>query len=129
MALTKRFCEAVNVPGKYMDGRRDGLYLLVKPSGTKSWCQRITIHGRRRDLGLGSFRFVSLAEARETAFQNQKSARRGGDPLADKRAANVPTFAEAVEAVIALHSPSWRDPRAAHVWRQTCATMRRGSLQ
>ena len=119
MSLTKGFCSKIDVPGKYMDGRGDGLYLLVKPSGAKSWCQRITINDRRRDLGLGSYRFFSLAEVRETAFENQKAARRGGDPLADKRALPVPTFAEAVEAVIALHGPTWKAPRAAQVWRQS----------
>ena len=74
MSLTKGFCSKIDVPGKYMDGRGDGLYLLVKPSGAKSWCQRITINGRRRDLGLGSYRFFSLAEVRETAFENRRAS-------------------------------------------------------
>ena len=119
MALNKAFCDRITAPGKYGDGRRNGLYLLVKPSGAKSWCQRITIKGRRCDLGLGSLRFYSLAEARETAFENQKVARRGGDPLASKRALAVPTFAEAMEAVIEIHGPSWQSPRAAQTWRQS----------
>ena len=119
MTLTKKFVETVTEPGRYRDNRRDGLYLDVKPSGSRSWVQRITIKGKRRDMGLGSARFVSLTEARELAFENQKSVRRGGDPLADKRSAATPTFAEAVENVIALHGPSWRGARAAQTYRNS----------
>ena len=117
MKLTKKFVESVTHPGRYRDNRRDGLFLDVKASASRSWVQRITIKGKRRDIGLGSARFVSLTEARELAFENQKSVRRGGDPLADKRSAATPTFAEAVESVIALHGPSWRGARAVQTFR------------
>ncbi|HZF43265.1 MAG TPA: Arm DNA-binding domain-containing protein [Sphingomonadaceae bacterium] len=40
------------LPGRYAD--ENGLYLLVKPSGTRSWVLRIVLNGRRRDFGLGS---------------------------------------------------------------------------
>ena len=119
MALTKKIVETVAQPGRYRDNRRDGLFLDVKASGSRSWVQRITIKGKRRDIGLGSARFVSLTEARELAFENQKSVRRGGDPLADKRSAATPTFAEAVENVITLHGPSWRGARAAQTYRNS----------
>ena len=76
-------------PGRHADG--NGLYLFVQPSGTRSWIQRLVVRGRRRELGLGSVRLVSLAEAREKALANRKLAREGGDPLAEKRrAARVP---------------------------------------
>ena len=57
--------KAINKPGKHGDG--DGLYLYVAPSGSKSWVQRIVVDGRRRDIGLGSFPAVSLAQARSLA--------------------------------------------------------------
>ena len=123
--LTKRFCETVKKPGRYADGRRDGLYLVVSKTGAKSWGQRITIRGKRRDLGLGSFRFVTLPEAREAAFENQKIARRGGDPKRD-RERGAPTFADAMESVIALHAPTWRDKDAPRVWRNSVATYAAG---
>ena len=125
MALTKRYCETVNKPGRYADGRRDGLYLAVSETGAKSWGQRITIQGKRRDLGLGSFRFVTLGEAREAAFENQKIARRGGDPK-QARERGAPTFADAMESVIALHAPTWRDKDAPRVWRNSVATYAAG---
>lgn len=52
--------------GKYTDGH--GLMLWVKPFGTRSWVQRLIIQGKRRDMGLGAYPLVTLAEAREAAF-------------------------------------------------------------
>jgi len=73
----------VTVPGKYGDG--NGLYLIADPSGAKRWVLRTVVHGRRRDIGLGGLRFVSLAEAREEALQLRKLTRQGGDPLIERR--------------------------------------------
>ncbi len=63
----------------------DGLYLEVQPTGTRSWVQRLSIRGRRRELGLGGFPLVSLKEARAQAFANRRLARAGGDPLAENQ--------------------------------------------
>ena len=52
---------ALTVPGRYGDGGT--LHLVVSLRGTKSWVQRITIDGRRRDIGLGGWPVVSLAMA------------------------------------------------------------------
>ena len=95
----------------------NGLYLTVQPTGSRSWIQRIMIHGRRRDLGLGGFPLVSLREARARAFANRKAAREGGDPLNGKHNhVNVPTFAEAAERVWKDNRPGWRHPRHAQDW-------------
>ena len=100
-------------PGKYTDGH--GLMLWVKPSGTRSWVQRLIIQGKRRDMGLGAYPLVSLAEAREAAFANRKIARTGGDPRR-KATAAVPTFADATKAVHAIHAPSWRNDKQRQQW-------------
>ena len=63
-------------PGKHYD--LNGLFLLVESGGSRRWVQRIVIQGKRRDLGLGSYPLVSLAEAREAAADNRKVARAGG---------------------------------------------------
>ena len=52
-------------PGSYVDG--NGLMLRVRDSGSRSWVQRIMVHGRRVDIGLGNAELVSLADARRTA--------------------------------------------------------------
>ena len=44
-------------PGRHGDGA--GLYLLVKPSGSKSWVLRVQRDGKRRDVGLGSLAALS----------------------------------------------------------------------
>ena len=83
--LTVAKVRSLSTPGRYGDGGT--LHLVVAPRGTKAWVQRLTINGRRHDLGLGGYPLVGLAEARATAFANRQIARRGGDPLAHKRRA------------------------------------------
>ncbi|MCY4601825.1 MAG: integrase arm-type DNA-binding domain-containing protein, partial [Acidobacteria bacterium] len=102
-------------PGRHADG--NGLFLYVKPEGTRSWIQRLVIRGRRRELGLGAVALVSLAEARDVALANRKLARADGDPLAEKRrAVGVPTFAEAAQRVVETKRGGWRGKYHAHNW-------------
>jgi Arm DNA-binding domain len=74
---------SITEPGRYADG--NGLYLIVEPSGAKRWMLRTIVQGKRRDIGLGGCKLVTLAEARETALAFRKIARAGGDPLAERR--------------------------------------------
>ena len=115
--MTAAMVKAISRPGMYGDG--DTLYLRVAPGGSKSWIQRLTIKGKRHDLGLGGYPLVTLAEARQAAFDNRRLARRGGDPLAEKRLAAVPTFGEAAEATIQAHCTRWRSPATERQWRQS----------
>ena len=110
--LTATFCRTVTKAGRYQDG--GGLMLAVSKTGGKSWVQRLMVNGRRRDMGLGSFEFVTLAEARSKAFDNRMAARTGRNPIADR---NMPTFADAMEAVIALHRDTWKGDGSERQWR------------
>ena len=102
-------------PGRHCDGQ--GLYLVVQPTGTRSWVQRLVIRGRKRELGLGSTALVPLAEAREQALANRKLARQGGDPLAEKRRSQrMPTFADAAVHVVEQKRAGWRSPRHPQQW-------------
>ena len=113
--LTPAFVRNVSQAGRYCDGQ--GLYLDVRPTGSRGWIQRLTIRGRRTELGLGGFPLVSLKEAREKAFANRKMARDGGDLLAEKRRAeSMPTFAEAARQVWNQLRPGWRSPQHAQLW-------------
>ena len=113
--LTPVFVRNVTKAGRYCDG--NGLYLQVHPTGSRNWIQRINIRGRRRELGLGGFPLVSLAEARDAAFTNRKRAREGGDPLAERRRANgMLTFEAAAERVWKDKRPGWRHPGYAQEW-------------
>nr|WP_068113385.1 site-specific integrase [Tropicimonas marinistellae] len=110
--LTAAFVKHVAQPGKYHDGKGTGLFLLVKPTGGRFWVQRITIRGKRRELGLGSPPIVSLAAAREEAIENKRLARGGGDPLSEKRRARaILTFEEAARKTHAELSPTWKNPK------------------
>ena len=105
----------MNQAGRYCDGQ--GLYLDVRPTGSRGWIQRLTIRGRRTELGLGGFPLVSLKEAREKAFANRKLARDGGDPRAEKRRSeSMPTFADAARTVWKQLRPGWRSPLHARLW-------------
>lgn len=75
-------------PGRHADGR--GLYLLVKPSGARSWVFRYMLTGKRHDLGLGPAgdlpEAVTLAEARDKLGELRKLVRDGADPAAARKA-------------------------------------------
>ena len=119
-ALTTGFIRKAP-PGKYYD--RDGLYLRVKETGSRQWMQRLTVRGRRIEIGLGGFPLVSLDEARDAAFENKRFARDGGDPRALRSGFGIPKFRDAVEAVLAIHEPTWKDgSKTAALWRSTLAT-------
>ena len=121
--LSARFVATVQQPGRYGDGRGSGgLSLLVKHTArgqlAKSWSQRISVDGRQRNLGLGSWPHVSLAEAREKCALNLAARRRG--ELVTGRKRTVPTFEEAVEKVIAVHRAGWKDgSKSEKEWRAT----------
>ncbi len=103
-------------PGSYVDG--NGLMLRVRDSGSRSWVQRIMIHGRRVDIGLGNAELVSLADARRIAADNRAVARTGGDP----RRARTISFAEAEPRAMAEKVETWRRGTAsktARDWRSS----------
>ena len=114
--LTNKLVRAINEPGFYGDGNT--LFLRVAPGGSKQWVQRLTIHGRRRNIGLGGVNWVTLAEAREAALDNRRVARRGGDPLAAKRQAKAPRFRDAALSTWESLRPRWRSEKAAANWLQ-----------
>ena len=119
--LTATFVRTVNVPGRYGDGRGGlGLTLLVQPSSRhglcKSWGQSVRIDGRRTTIGLGRYPVVTLAKARERALENARAIDEGRDPR--QTSTTVPTFAKALETVIAIHAENWKDrARSEQQWR------------
>ncbi len=67
----REFCEGTGK--KNHVGKGTGLFLLVKPSGTRSWVQRIVSRRKRREPGLGSPSVVTLGAARDQAFLRTSS--------------------------------------------------------
>lgn len=113
MARVKSLCD----PGRYSDG--EGLHLYIGKTGRKSWVQRITIDGRRRDIGLGGYPAVSLAQARKRSADNRAVVADGKDPVSDKRKPRMPTFKEAAFTVHKANRPRWRNEKHAISWIQT----------
>ena len=115
MKLTVRKIQTEKGPARLTD--EHGLYRRVSPRGAKGWIQRLTIQGSRTDNAMGHYPSMGLAEARAGAFERWKIARAGGDPRHADGAVAAPTFADAAEAVIAMHEPTWRSPKSGSQWR------------
>ena len=109
--------KAIKKPGFYRAG--DTLYLRVGNNGSKSWIQQLTIDGERHDIGLDSFKLVTLAEARDIAFENRKGTMiRKRNLLAEKRKAKIPTFREAALQTYEALKPRWRSGKHTRNWLQ-----------
>ena len=126
-------------PGRHSDGR--GLYLLVKPTGTRSWVLRVQYRGNRRDFGLGAValdrpspemlrvelikrRSLSLEEAREKARIGRELAKAGINPSMEWRQedAVVPTFESAAREYHVQVSAAWRNGKHGAQWLSTLET-------
>ncbi len=114
-------------------GDGGGLYLQVSAGGGKSWLFRFMLEGRSREMGLGSFEFVGLAEARQLASDARRRLADGVDPIdaravAEKAAkvakasAQDNTFRAVAERYVAAHEKSWRNPKHRAQWRSTLDT-------
>jgi len=101
-------------PGKHQDGQ--GLFLRVYETGAKCLVLRLTVDGRRREIGLGGWPEVSLSDARRKTLEHRAAVAGGRDILSEKRRAHVPTFREAAKSVHEANRPRWRSDRYAANW-------------
>jgi integrase len=69
-------------PGKYADG--GGLWLHKREDGGGQWVLRYTVHGRRREMGLGSAQEVTLRDARAAAERWRGAVREDLDPIKER---------------------------------------------
>lgn len=132
-------------PGRHVDG--NGLHLLVKASGARSWVLRFTLHGKTRDLGLSRCpealsllkqsgrEELSLAQARDIAAIYRLKVRTGIDPLAEREqdmeaaraaqteaAATELTFHDAAQSYLASRESIWRNAKHRQQWHNTLRT-------
>ncbi len=114
-ALTTLKINKLSVEGRYPDG--NGLYLVVSSSGSKRWILRIMVDGKRKDIGLGGWRDVTLAMARDETQKMRRQVRDGLDPVIERRKSKkkVVTFDECMRAVHAANVPTW-SPKYAMQW-------------
>jgi hypothetical protein len=116
-------------PGYHCDGA--GLWLQVAAAGTRSWIFRFTLHGKRREMGLGPTHTVGLADAREAAKQARMLVRSGIDPIEARNErrhqealsrAKALTFGQRCEQYIEAHKASWKNAKHASQWSNTLKT-------
>ena len=106
----------LTTPGRWTVGAVDGLALQVTASGARSWVLRLQIAGQRREMGLGSFPTVTLAEAREKARRYRTTTAEGHDPISSRREkasaaaaerAALQTFSDVAQQYIARHEKDY----------------------
>lgn len=111
--------------GLHFVGGVPGLALQVLSTGGRTWILRVTIGGRRRDMGLGGYPEVSLAEAREAARRARMLIREGEDPIEKARAAKnalkadaakAMTFKAAADAFISSQEAGWKNAKHRAQW-------------
>ena len=112
-------------PGLHSVGGVAGLCLQVKESGARSWILRAVVGKLRRDIGLGGYPEVALAQARERAREARDQIRQGIDPIEARKAARVTliaeqgrrlTFAEAAMQCHATKAPGFRNSKHSSDW-------------
>lgn len=116
MALSATKVKNLKKPGLYSDERN--LYLKVSETGTKSWVFRYTRKKKLTNMGLGPYPDVSLAEAREMAYNERSVLRQHLDPLSEKNKrkralmAYTESFKEVMEDYIRAKSGGWTEKHA-----------------
>ncbi|MGV3555274.1 MAG: tyrosine-type recombinase/integrase [Croceibacterium sp.] len=106
-------------PGRYVDG--DGLALVLTGPQKGYWVLRISIKGRRRDVGLGSITLVTLREAREAAFEMRRDVQRGIDPIEERKKQEIVilSFKEAAKKVHEEQKTGWKNGKHQDQWITT----------
>ena len=120
--------EAISEPGYHRCGQ--GLYLQVSKQGTKSWLYRYKspVTQKQREMGLGSLKFVSLAEARQLAISQKRLVIEGKDPILERKRDRMQQqleqsrnllFADVAQACIASKAHEWKNAKHAQQWRNS----------
>jgi integrase len=105
-------------PGRWPDG--DNLYLLVKDTKAKSWVFMWKVRGKRREMGLGGWPKVSLAQARKLRDRYRELLMAGKDPILERKIADgMPTFGECADEYVNAMSPQWRNDKHRAQWKMT----------
>ena len=121
----------LTTPGRWSVGGVDGLALQVTGPDARSWVLRVTAGGKQRELGLGSFPSVTLADARERARALRAQLVSGEDPVAERQAARSAaaaeraaqqTFSALARQYIAQHASGWKNPKHTAQWTATLKT-------
>jgi hypothetical protein len=108
----------IKIPGRHGDGH--GLFLRVVSLKKRYWTYQYRVAGKVREMSLGSYPEIGLAEARARHAELRKQVvADGADPLHNQQrgqTSGVPTFGEAVAAYHETHGPTWKNERNRKQW-------------
>lgn len=117
--------------GRWSVGGVDGLALQVTEAGARSWVLRLRVAGSQREMGLGSFPTITLADAREKARVHRTKIAAGQDPILIRRQtasaavaerAAQQTFASVASQYVAQHEKGWKNKKHGAQWTATLET-------
>lgn len=104
--------------GKYADGQ--GLWLVKRSQLAGKWVLRLSVAGKRREMGLGPWPEVSIADARSKALEARASLRDGNDPVAARQKAQLAskrlTLKEAIEGCFKARQAELKGDGSAGRW-------------
>lgn len=118
-------------PGHHAAGGVSGLLLQVTKTGARSWILRTIVGAKRRDIGLGGYPDVTLAQARMNARELKEQIRSGVDPVAQRKAAKAALisangklicFADAAHKFLATKRSEFKNAKHAAQWQTTLET-------
>lgn len=127
--LTDKKIQHIKERGYHPEG--GGLYLQWKSPQSISWIFRFSFEGKAHEMGLGSYKYVSLADARQKRTDLQKLLFSGVNPLAEKKKiqnerraqfANKMTFDACAKAYIESQRVAWKNAKHADQWTNTIET-------
>ena len=105
--------------------------MQITPNGGRTWLLRASIGGKRREIGLGGFPDVTLAQARERAREAKDQIRRGIDPVEERKTARANlaaarlrglTFADATDKALAAKLDAFKNAKHRQQWENTLQT-------
>ena len=115
----------------YAVGGVSGLLLQITPSGGRTWLLRVSVGGKRREIGLGGYPEVALATARDRSRETKDQIRRGIDPIEQRKAVRATlvaaqrrglTFRDAVERYLSAKLDAFHNVKHRQQWRNTLVT-------
>ena len=112
---------------KYHDG--NGLYISISKPGRGKWSFRYTINKKSREMGLGSYPDVSLADARQLSLNNKQLLSKKIDPIDEKNRVEVlrqqqnKKFSDIADLYIRTKKmPEWTNDKSYTSWKNTLNT-------
>jgi hypothetical protein len=112
-------------------GGVSGLLLQITPTNGRTWLLRAKVGDKRREIGLGGYPDVPLAQARDRAREAKDKIQRGIDPVEERKAARAAlaaaqrrglTFSEAIKRYLAAKLDGFKNAKHQQQWRNTLAT-------